>query len=83
MFNLAKAVVVHAFNLNTQKAEAEAEAGRSLSSRPTCSTEQVPEQPGLCREILSQKKKNKKTTKKKKEERKRKRKVGIRRIRVV
>ena len=35
----------------------EAEAGGSLSSRPAWSTEQVPGQPGLHRETLSQKKK--------------------------
>ena len=33
----------------------EAEAGRSLSLMPAWSTEQVPGQPGLHREILSQK----------------------------
>jgi hypothetical protein len=36
-------VVVHTFNPSTQ----EAEAGRSLSSRPAWSTEQVSGQPGL------------------------------------
>jgi hypothetical protein len=44
-------VVVHAFNPSTQ----EAEAGGFLSSRPAWSTEQVPGQPGLHRETLSQK----------------------------
>ena len=41
----------HAFNPSTW----EAEAGRSLSLKPTWSIEQVPGQPGLHREILSQK----------------------------
>jgi hypothetical protein len=36
----------------------EAEAGGSLSSRPAWSTERVPGQPGLPREILSQKARN-------------------------
>jgi hypothetical protein len=40
------------FNPNTQKAETD----RSLSSRPTWSTEWVPGQPGLHREIPSQEK---------------------------
>jgi hypothetical protein len=44
-------MVAHAFNSSTQ----EAEAGRSLSSRPTWSTQRVPDQPGLYRETLSQK----------------------------
>jgi hypothetical protein len=39
----------------------EAEAGKFLSLRPAWSTEQVPGQPGLHREILSQ---NKETNKK-------------------
>jgi hypothetical protein len=43
---------VHTFNPSPQ----EAEAGRSLSLRPACSTEQVPEQPGLHRETPSKKK---------------------------
>jgi hypothetical protein len=46
------AVVAHAFNPSTQGAE----AGRFLSSRPAWSTEWVPGQPGLYREILSRKK---------------------------
>jgi hypothetical protein len=41
--------MVHAFNLSTR----EAEAGGFLSSRPAWSTEWVPGQPGLYREILS------------------------------
>ena len=45
--------MAHAFNGGTQ----EAEAGRSLSSRPAWSTERVPGQPGLHRETLSLKKK--------------------------
>ena len=45
------AVAVHAFNPSTW----EAEAGRFLSSRPAWSTKWVPGQPGLHREILSQK----------------------------
>jgi hypothetical protein len=49
-------VVVHAFNPSTW----EAEAGRSLSSRPAWSTEWVPGQPGLHRETLSRKTKKKK-----------------------
>ena len=48
--------MAHAFNPSIQ----EAEAGESLSSRPTWSTERVPSQPGLHREILSQKKKERK-----------------------
>ena len=44
-----QALVAHAFNPSTQKTE----AVRSLSSRPTWSTEQVPGQSGLHREILS------------------------------
>jgi hypothetical protein len=49
--------VVHSFNSDTW----EAEAGGSLSSRPAWSTEQVPEQPGLHRETLSQTNKQKST----------------------
>ena len=41
--------VVHAFNPGIQ----EAETGRSPSSRPVWSTEQVPGQPGIHRETLS------------------------------
>jgi hypothetical protein len=40
---------VHAFNPSTW----EAEAGRSLGLRPAWTTEWVPEQPGLHKEILS------------------------------
>ena len=40
--------MAHAFNPSTQ----EAEAGESLSSRSTWSTEQVPGQAGLCRDTL-------------------------------
>jgi hypothetical protein len=47
MFSLA--LVVHAFNPSTWKAE----AGGFLSSRPAWSTEWVPGQPGLYRETLS------------------------------
>jgi hypothetical protein len=43
-------MVVHAFSLSI----CEAEAGRSLSSRPAWSTERVPAQPGLYRGSLSQ-----------------------------
>ena len=43
------AVVARAFNPSTW----EAEAGRSLSSRPTWSTERVPGQPGPHSETLS------------------------------
>ena len=57
----------HAFNPNTQ----EAGAGRSLSLRPTWSTECVLGQPGLQRETLSQKK-IKKKREREKEKRKRK-----------
>ena len=51
-------MVVHAFNPNTQ----EAEAGRSLSLTPAWSTEQVTGQPGLHRKTLSQKQTNKQKT---------------------
>jgi hypothetical protein len=51
-------VVAHAFNPSTL----EAEAGRSLSSRPAWSTEWVSGQPGLHRETLSLKT-NKQTNK--------------------
>jgi hypothetical protein len=51
------AVVVHIFNPSTQKAE----VGRSLSSRPVCSTEWVPGQPGLHRETLAWNKNNNKS----------------------
>jgi hypothetical protein len=46
----------HTFNPSTQ----EAEAGRSLSSRPAWSTKWVPEQPGLYRETMSRKNKTRK-----------------------
>jgi hypothetical protein len=42
-------VVAHTFSSSTQ----EAEAGKSLSLRPAWSTEQVPGQAGLHREVLS------------------------------
>jgi hypothetical protein len=48
-------VVVQAFIPSTQ----EAEAGRFLNSKPAWSIEQVPGQPGLRRETLSQKTDNK------------------------
>jgi hypothetical protein len=51
-----RTVVEHAFNPSPW----EAEAGGSLSLRPAWSTEWVPGQPGLYREILSRKKKKKK-----------------------
>jgi hypothetical protein len=51
-------VVAHAFNPSTR--EAEAEAGRFLSSRPAWSTKWGPGQPRLYRETLSQKIKKKK-----------------------
>jgi hypothetical protein len=49
-------MVAYAFNPSTR----EAEAGGFLSSRPAWSTKWVPGQPGLYREILSQKTKKKK-----------------------
>jgi hypothetical protein len=52
-------MVANAFNLSTW----EAEAGRSLSSRPAWSTEQVPGQPGLHKETMHQKTKTKTKTK--------------------
>jgi hypothetical protein len=51
-------VVVHPFNPSTW----EAEAGRSLTSRPAWSTKWVPGQPGLHRETLSQQNKTSKQT---------------------
>jgi hypothetical protein len=51
--------VAHTFNPSTWEAEAEAEAGGFLSSRPAWSTKQVPGQPELYRETLSQKNKAK------------------------
>ena len=45
-------LVQHIFNLSTQ----EAEAGRFLISKPTCSTERVPRHQGVHREFLSQNK---------------------------
>jgi hypothetical protein len=50
---LNQALAVHTFNPSTW----EAEEGRSQSSRPAWSTEQVPGQPGLNREALSQERK--------------------------
>jgi hypothetical protein len=47
--------VLRAFNLSTR----EAEKGRTLSLRPAYLTEQVPREPKLHRETLSQKKKSK------------------------
>ena len=47
--------MAHAFNPSTR----EAEAGGSLSLRPAWATEQVPGQPGLHTETLSQKTKKK------------------------
>jgi hypothetical protein len=57
---VTRAVVAHAFSPSTWEAEAEAEAGRFLSSRPAWFTEWVPGQPGLHRETLSQKNKKRK-----------------------
>jgi hypothetical protein len=51
----SRVVVAHAFNPSIW----EAEAGEFLSSRPAWSTEWVPGQPGLHREILSGKPKTK------------------------
>jgi hypothetical protein len=53
---VSRAVVVHAFNPSTWKAE----TGVFLSSKPAWSTEWVPGQPGLHRETLSRKNKPKK-----------------------
>jgi hypothetical protein len=53
-------MVAHAFNPSTR----EAEAGGILSSRPACSIEWVPGQPGLYRETLSRKNKQTKQNKK-------------------
>jgi hypothetical protein len=47
--------MMHAFNPNTLEMEADG----SLSSRPSMSTESVPEQPGSTEKNLSQKTKNK------------------------
>jgi hypothetical protein len=47
-------MVAHTFNTNIHIQEAE--AGRSLTLRPAWSTEWVPGQPSLYREILSQRK---------------------------
>ena len=55
-------MVAHTFNPSTR----ETEAGESLSLRPAWSTEGVPGQPGLHREILSRKQTNKKTQNKQK-----------------
>jgi hypothetical protein len=52
-------VTAHTFNPSTW----EAETGGFLSSRPVWSTECVPGQPGLHREILSRKQTNKQTNK--------------------
>jgi hypothetical protein len=56
----SQVAVAHAFDPSSQ----EAEAGRSLSLRPDWRAEEVPGQPGLHRETLSQKPKIK-TTKQK------------------
>jgi hypothetical protein len=56
---LSRAVVLHAFNPSTW----EAEAGGFLSLRPAWSTKQVPGQPGLHRETLSQNKTKQNKTK--------------------
>jgi hypothetical protein len=56
---ISRAVVVHAFNLSTWKAE----AGGFLGLRPAWSTERVPGQPGLHREALSQRIKKQNKTK--------------------
>jgi hypothetical protein len=50
---VSQVVEAHVFNPST----GEGEASRSQSSRSAWSTEQVPGQPGLHRETLSQKKK--------------------------
>jgi hypothetical protein len=68
--SLRPGVVVHAFNPSTR----EAEVGGYLSSRLAWSTEWVPGQPGLHREILSRKIKNQKPKKKKKKRKEKKRK---------
>jgi hypothetical protein len=59
--------MAHAFNPSTR----EAEAGGFLSSGPAWSTEWVPGQPGLHREILPQEKKEKRKKEKKRKEHKR------------
>ena len=51
MLSSSHAVVAHTLNPSTW----EAEAGESLGSRPAWSTEWVPGQPGIHREILSRK----------------------------
>lgn len=62
-------VLAHAFNSSTR----EAKAGRSLSSKPAWSIEQVPGQTGLHRDsVLKTKEKRKKTNMKKKKEKKKK-----------
>jgi hypothetical protein len=53
----SQVVVVHAFNPSTW----EAEAGRSLSSKPAWSTEQVARHLGIHRKTMSQKSKKTKT----------------------
>ena len=57
--NFMLTMVVHAFNLSIP----EAEADRSLSSRPAWSTEQVTGQPGIHRKTLSQNKTKQNKTK--------------------
>jgi hypothetical protein len=63
-------LMAHAFNPSTR----EAGAGGFLSWRPAWSTESVPGQPGLHREIMSRKKKKKKKKEKKRKKRKEKKK---------
>ena len=51
----SRVVVAHTFNSNTP--EAEAEAGGSLSSKPSWAIDQIPEQIGLHKETQCLKKK--------------------------
>jgi hypothetical protein len=62
-------VVMHTFNPSTWEAEADG----FLNSRPAWTTERVPGQPGLHREILSRKKKKQTNKKQKRKERKKER----------